>query len=214
MPEETIDALKHFHRRREARLRQRLAATDDLVGKYWVLKSIYRNRKFEKQFLQKYLDIGGKSSTIKLPITEMDGGPGSGNHGHKGVPSQIGGSLPAATSEVLREAISAGQISTKLSRSKQSKHRKGSPRYQKAVERGAHVSYMTIDDNEVEAIVKSKAGTGKPYGSGQHFKETIDVGKPVGFYLSERGEEKETTRLTIHYGSKDCHVVPASPKKG
>lgn len=152
--------------------------------------------------------------TIKSQGTSKDGGPGSGNHGHKGVPGQVGGSLPATTAEALKEAIAPGSISTKLSRSKQSKHKKGTAKYNRAVAKGYHVSYMTVDDDEIESIVKTKAGTGKPYGGGQHFKETVDAGKPVGVYLNERGEEKETTRVTIHYGSKDCHVVPASPKKG
>lgn len=163
---------------------------------------------------EKTLDFSTPADTIKSKGTSEDGGPGSGNHGHKGVPGQVGGSLPATTTEALKEAIATGSVSTKLSRSKQSKHKKGTTKYNNAIAKGNHVSYMTVDDDEIESIVKTKAGTGKPYGGGQHFKETVDVGKPVGFYLNERGEEKETTRVTIHYGSKDCHVVPASPKKG
>lgn len=163
---------------------------------------------------EKTLDFSTPADTIKSKGTSEDGGPGSGNHGHKGVPGQVGGSLPATTTEALKEAIATGSISTKLSRSKQSKHKKGTAKYNNAIAKGNHVSYMTVDDDEIESIVKTKSGTGKPYGGGQHFKETVDAGKPVGVYLNERGEEKETTRVTIHYGSKDCHVVPASPKKG
>lgn len=163
---------------------------------------------------EKTLDFSTPANTIKSKGTSEDGGPGSGNHGHKGVPGQVGGSLPATTAEALKKAIATGSISTKLSRSKQSKHKKGTAKYNNAIAKGNHVSYMTVDDDAIESIVKTKSGTGKPYGGGQHFKETVDVGKPVGFYLNERGEEKETTRVTIHYGSKDCHVVPASPKKG
>lgn len=165
-------------------------------------------------FEEKTLDFSTPANTIKSKGTSEDGGPGSGNHGHKGVPGQVGGSLPATTAEALKEAIATGSISTKLSRSKQSKHKKGTAKYNNAIAKGNYVSYMTVDDDEIESIVKTKAGTGKPYGGGQHFKETVDAGKPVGVYLNERGEEKETTRVTIHYGSKDCHVVPASPKKG
>lgn len=163
---------------------------------------------------EKPLDFSTPVDTIKSQGTSEDGGSGSGNHGHKGVPGQVGGSLPATTAEALKEAIATGSISTKLSRSKQSKHKKGTAKYNGAVAKGYHVSYMTVDDDEIESIVKTKSGTGKPYGGGQHFKETVDAGKPVGVYLNERGEEKETTRVTIHYGSADCHVVPASPKKG
>ena len=163
---------------------------------------------------EKPLDFSTPVDTIKSQGTSEDGGPGSGNHGHKGVPGRVGGSLPATTAEALKEAIAAGSVSTKLSRSKQSKHKKGTAKYNRAVAKGYHVSYMTVDDDEIESIVKTMSGTGKPYGGGQHFKETVDAGKPVGVYLNERGEEKETTRVTIHYGSADCHVVPASPKKG
>lgn len=163
---------------------------------------------------EKPLDFSTPANTIKSKGTSEDGGPGSGNHGHQGVPGQVGGSLPATTAEALKEAIATGSISTKLSRTKQSKHKKGTAKYNRAVAKGYHVSYMTVDDDEIESIVKTKSGTGKPYGGGQHFKETVDAGKPVGVYLNERGEEKETTRVTIHYGSADCHVVPASPKKG
>lgn len=95
MPEETIDAIERFHRRREARLRQRLDEAKDLMKKYRILKAIYNNQKFERQFLQKYLDIGGKSSTIKLSVTTQDGGSGSGNHNHAGILGKVGGSAPS-----------------------------------------------------------------------------------------------------------------------
>lgn len=38
------------------------------------------------------LDISPENNTIKLRDTSTDGGPGSGNFGHKGVPGEIGGS--------------------------------------------------------------------------------------------------------------------------
>lgn len=213
MPEETIDALKHFHRRREARLRQRLAATDDLVGKYWILKFIYRNRKFEKQFLQKYLDIGGKSSTIKLPITEADGGPGSGNHGHKGVPGQVGGSAPSGPAKELSEAISTGRVSTKLNKKKQSKHTKGSPAYEKAVKAGQKVSVMYLSDADVQALVSQYSGKGHIRISKGQIRETFEHTSPIGVHVNIFGKEAETTRGTIHYSKSGAHIVPSSPKK-
>lgn len=160
------------------------------------------------------IDKSAFSYTIKSTGTSEDGGPGSGNHGHKGVPGKKGGSLPAVSTDVLKEAISSGKVSTKLDRSGQSKHTKGSKKYNDAVAKGDYVSYMSIGDDEVQQIISSKAGTGQAYSNGSQFKETIDAGKTVGVYLTARGEEKETTRLTIHYGSKGSHAVPASPKKG
>lgn len=73
--EESIDAIKCFHKRRESRLRQRLTETADLMEKYRLLKIIQKNRRFERELLQKYLDIGGKSSTIKLSDISEDGAP-------------------------------------------------------------------------------------------------------------------------------------------
>lgn len=41
-----------------------------------------------------FLDNGAKQVTIKFQETSEDGGPGSGNHDHDGVPGQLGGSAP------------------------------------------------------------------------------------------------------------------------
>jgi hypothetical protein len=46
-------------------------------------------------FHSKTLDLGRSSDTIKLQESNYDGGPGSGNFGHKGVPGQVGGSAPS-----------------------------------------------------------------------------------------------------------------------
>lgn len=86
--------------------------------------------------------------------------------------------------------------------------------YNDAVAKGDHVSYMSVGDDEIQQIISSKSGTGQAYSDGRQFKETVDAGKTVGVYLTARGEEKETTRLTIHYSSKGSHAVPAAPKKG
>lgn len=116
--------------------------------------------------------------------------------------------------KTINDAFSAGIISKKLIPSKQSKHRINSEKYQNAVNNGDYVSYLSISDNEIKRIVEEKAGTGSAYIKNGSYKETIDAGKNVGTYLSARGEQMETTRLTIHYSSKGYHVVPAYPKKG
>lgn len=48
---------------------------------------------------EKPLDKSAQSVTIKSRETSEDGGPGSGNHGHKGVPGRIGGSAPSASAK-------------------------------------------------------------------------------------------------------------------
>ena len=55
----------------------------------------------------KPLDKTPHSGTIKLENTNTDGGPGSGNHGHKGVKGQRGGSAPSGNSETTMGPVSA-----------------------------------------------------------------------------------------------------------
>ncbi len=43
---------------------------------------------------EKTLDFSTLADTIKSQDTSKDGGPGSGNHGHQGVPGEVGGSAP------------------------------------------------------------------------------------------------------------------------
>ena len=133
--------------------------------------------------------------------------------GHKGRPGQRGGSLPQLASGAVTDAIKEGTISTKLDRSAQSKHKKGSASYREAVQNGQRVSYFTIDDDELEKIVKRMAGTGIGYGKNGQFKEVIDTGKVVGVHAPKSGDDTETTRITVHYGKRGCHAVPAKPKK-
>ena len=143
----------------------------------------------------------------------MDGGPGSGNHGHRGNPGHRGGSLPKVAAGTISKAIQNGEISTKLDRTKQSKHHKGSKRYNTAVASGSKVSYFSIDDNEIQEIVRNKAGTGTGYGKNGQYKEIVDTGKIVAVHASRKGVESQTSRITIHYSKSGCHVVPASPNK-
>ena len=91
--------------------------------------------------------------------------------------SNKGSVLPPIPNKTLVEAIKSGKISTKVDSKKQSKHRKGTAAYNKAVSAGRYVSYLEISDSEIQKIVKEKAGTGNAYGNGVQFKETVDVGK-------------------------------------
>ena len=159
------------------------------------------------------LDKSPKFDKIKSGNPHTDGGAGSGNHGHKGVPGRQGGSLPRVASGVISAAIKNGGISTRLDKKKQSKHRKGSKKYNDAVAKGDKVSYFTIDDSEIQKIIIKKAGTGTGYGRNGQYKEVIDTGKNIAVHASMSGKESVSSRITIHYGKNGCHAVPASPKK-
>lgn len=170
------------------------------------------------------------SATIELPPLTTDGGPGSGNFGHKGVPGQVGGSAPGGgpnagrnpgsgtkgfvegSREELEAAKKSGRIKMKLKSSAQSKHRPGTRKYQEAVASGKKVSTVSISDSEIHSMVVEKSGTGTVYvnrATGQ-IKEIIDCGRTVGQYISLKGVKSETTRLTIHHSKDGFHVVPAS----
>ena len=57
------------------------------------------------------LDFSAHSDTIKSRGNAEDGGPGSGNHGHQGVPGQIGGSAPSgAASEATKFKTTNGKM--------------------------------------------------------------------------------------------------------
>lgn len=189
-----------------------------------------------ENFLGNYLTISNSTDTITIE-TNFDGGPGSGNFGHGGRPGKVSGSsgggksssrkkssenggfrnkgstLPRGGGDTIKNAIKDGRISTKLDVSKQSKHIKGSAKYQKAVLIGDYVSTVDIGNDELQDIIISQAGSGTCYTNGVQFKEIIDAGKIVGTYVARNGKESKTSRLTVHYSKSGCHAVPVSSKK-
>lgn len=45
------------------------------------------------------------------------------------------------------------------------------------------------------------------------YKEKVDFGEIIGFYIDEAGIEKlPTTKGVIHYSRKGAHIVPAYPE--
>lgn len=158
------------------------------------------------------LTTSNSTDTIVIE-TNQDGGPGSGNFGHGGRPGKAGGSLPKTSSGIIANAVKEGKISTKLDSAKQSKHIKDSALYRKAVEKGDFVSTINIGNSELQEIIRKKSGTGTGYSNGKQFKEVVDAEKVIGTYVDRKGNEKATSKLTIHYSRNGCHVVPASPKK-
>lgn len=112
----------------------------------------------------------------------------------------------------IETAVKTGRVKMALKSSAQSKHRKGSPKYEKAVASGKKVSTVSISNTEIKKLVAERSGSGTVYvnrKTGQ-IKETIDCGKPVGEYISASGAKSQTTRLTIHHSKDGFHAVPAS----
>lgn len=56
------------------------------------------------------IDSSPVYATIKSGIKQNDGGPGSGNHGHAGVPGQRGGSAASIGTGKIGEALASGKV--------------------------------------------------------------------------------------------------------
>jgi len=91
------EEIAKFRERRATRLRTRGIVPDWLEA--------------EKKTPQKTIDKSAQSVTIKSKGFIKDGGPGSGNHGHKGVPGQAGGSAPSGKSGITAFKRNDGKIS-------------------------------------------------------------------------------------------------------
>jgi hypothetical protein len=97
-------------------------------------------------------------------------------------------------------------FTTKVHEGRQGKHIIGHNNY--AV--GKSVLHMTM--SQVQNLVEKFAGSGEWH---KPNKETINFNQAIGTWVSKDGSERLTTsRGTIHYSSKGCHIVPAQPKKG
>lgn len=71
--------------------------------------------KFLENFLYQPLTKEAISAIIKLHNFNADGGPGSGNFGHKGVPGQVGGSAPGGEASGSSEAETGKSSEVKVS---------------------------------------------------------------------------------------------------
>lgn len=120
---------------------------------------------------------------------------------------------------IIKERISGGQYSLSLSKQQYLKHIEGTQQYNDYLnsrkERGQYPqSIITISDLEVQEIIKSKCGTGKPRtkkdGTVSNV-EYINVNKIIGkYYLN--GQWIETKRAAVHYGKRASHIVPVEDK--
>lgn len=160
---------------------------------------------------EKEIDKADECDTINSQ-GRSDGGPGSGNFGHAGMPGHIGGSAPSSLQKALHEALSTGKLSKKIDDDKQKKHRVGSEAYNKETGKGLHKSLVTVSNQEVRRIVSRYAGKGNVMTRGTSFRETFTHDKIIGFYVDASGETVlPTKRGTIHYSATGAHIVPARP---
>ena len=102
------DALRRFYERREKRLSLRLERESDPVLCYRLRRAIRRNAQKIAVF-----DLTAGKSKVMMNESKpsVDGGPGSGNFGHEGVPGQVGGSAPSGVTGVTKFKRSGGKMS-------------------------------------------------------------------------------------------------------
>lgn len=134
------------------------------------------------------------------------------NHVPAGVPT--GGQFASKAQQALYDAIESGQVSTKLNKDRQAKHKKGSQAYKEALAKGEFPSYTELSHMEVQKIVNENMWKGKTFiePDGQ-FKTIIELSEDYGVFVDKStGKEIPTNRGTIHYSKDGTHIVPAKPK--
>lgn len=116
----------------------------------------------------------------------------------------------------LNDKIKNGKISLNVNSKKQSKHVRGSKKYNLAVQGGDKPSYTDNTDEELQGIVQRAQGKGsvKVRANGSIVRVASDDAFKGTYVDLATGEEKPTTRFTIHHSSTGTHVVPAKPIGG
>ncbi len=120
--------------------------------------------------------------------------------------------IPAST---ISEKIHSGQYSTKLSMQQFDKHVFGTAKYKEYLNTrlqggGNPQSVITISKEETQKIIETKAGTGiiKVDRNGNaRPQEQISCDNTIGQYYCD-GQYIDTNKAVIHYGKKNCHIVP------
>lgn len=111
--------------------------------------------------------------------------------------------------ERIRRIIS-GKWSLKQRKQKYLQHCEDTPQYKSATkERETEQSYLTISDEEAQALILKYAGTGvsSDKTNGEVTSEFVTVGENIGFYY-EGGKEHPTNRIQITYSNKGVHIIP------
>lgn len=116
----------------------------------------------------------------------------------------------------LNDKIKNGKISLNVDSKKQSKHVQGSKKYNLSVQGGDKPSYTGNTDEELQGIVQRAQGKGsvKVRANGSIVRVASDDAFKGTYVDLATGEEKPTTRFTIHHSSTGTHVVPAKPIGG
>lgn len=119
------------------------------------------------------------------------------------------------SSSELKEKIKSGRLSTAI-KPRQSKHFYGTDLYKSEAEKAksegrALPSYLTIKENELKAIINATRGKGNAMKVGNSFREFVEAGKVVGYFIDQNGKKKPTTKLMVHYSKDGCHAVPGNP---
>ena len=68
----------------------------------------------------------------------------------------------------------------------------------------------SLAEEQIDELVKTKANFSK-LGDSYQF---IDIGQPIGHYVTNNGKvDIVTTRMKIHQSKNGYHAVPAKPKE-
>ncbi len=112
----------------------------------------------------------------------------------------------------LQKAIEEGEISTKLDKSKQRKHKLNSNEYNDAIKKGDFPGYTELSNMEIQTLINENSDKGKVYAQNGQYKKVISTGDKVVMYgdLVTR-TYIPSTRATIHYSKSGTHLVPAKP---
>ena len=123
--------------------------------------------------------------------------------------------IPQIPASTISEKIHSGQYSTKLSMQQFDKHVFGTAKYKEYLNTrlqggGNPQSVITISKEETQKIIETKAGTGiiKVDRNGNaRPQEQITCDNTIGQYYCD-GQYIDTNKAVIHYGKKNCHIVP------
>ena len=123
--------------------------------------------------------------------------------------------IPQIPASTISEKIHSGQYSTKLSMQQFDKHVFGTAKYKEYLNTrlqggGNPQSVITISKEEAQKIIETKAGTGiiKVDRNGNaRPQEQITCDNTIGQYYCD-GQYIDTNKAVIHYGKKNCHIVP------
>lgn len=113
----------------------------------------------------------------------------------------------------LNSLIKQGKVSLSVDFQKQSKHTKGSPKYNNAIQKGENPSYTENTDQELQAIVSRAQGKGIVLvrANGSMVRISSDSAFKGTYVDKQTGVETPTTKFTIHHSITGTHVVPAKP---